>query len=176
MRRQGLAALGDGGGRSVPAAAGVCRRRQARWQFGRFGRAVWVIRVFRCGACLTGVHATAQNYPDGAVFDSSYSRGAPSTFAPNQVIKGWTEAMQLMSEGDKWELYIPSEVPRAIHHSASLAPLWRHASCSCASSCSLNVSAVVSKHVSRTPWPLPPFRSSPTETTAGRPLSAVATC
>jgi len=53
---------------------------------------------------------TAQNYPDGKVFDSSYQRNAPSTFAPNQVIKGWTEAMQLMSEGDKWELYIPSDL------------------------------------------------------------------
>ena len=53
---------------------------------------------------------TAQNYPDGKVFDSSYQRNAPSTFAPNQVIKGWTKAMQLMSEGDKWELYIPSGV------------------------------------------------------------------
>lgn len=37
-------------------------------------------------------------------------RGSPTTFAPNQVIKGWTEAMQLMVEGDKWELYIPSEL------------------------------------------------------------------
>ena len=34
----------------------------------------------------------------------------PATFAPNQVIKGWTEAMQLMVEGDKWEMYIPSEL------------------------------------------------------------------
>ena len=34
----------------------------------------------------------------------------PTTFAPNQVIKGWTEAMQLMKEGGKWELYIPSEL------------------------------------------------------------------
>ena len=32
------------------------------------------------------------------------------SFAPNQVIKGWTEAMQLMVEGDKWEMYIPSEL------------------------------------------------------------------
>merc|ERR1719210_2864611 len=47
---------------------------------------------------------------DGSEFDSSYSRGAPTTFAPNQVIRGWTEAMQLMVEGDKWELYIPSEL------------------------------------------------------------------
>jgi FKBP-type peptidyl-prolyl cis-trans isomerase FklB len=47
---------------------------------------------------------------DGSVFDSSVERGSPSDFAPNQVIKGWTEAMQLMVEGDKFELYIPSEL------------------------------------------------------------------
>jgi len=47
---------------------------------------------------------------DGTKFDSSYDRGSPTTFAPNQVIKGWTEAMQLMVEGDKWEMYIPSEL------------------------------------------------------------------
>ena len=53
---------------------------------------------------------TAQNFPSGPVFDSSYARGSPTTFAPNQVIRGWTEAMQLMVEGDKWELYIPSDL------------------------------------------------------------------
>merc|ERR1712054_275614 len=47
---------------------------------------------------------------DGTQFDSSYDRGSPTSFAPNQVIKGWTEAMQLMVEGDKWEMYIPSEL------------------------------------------------------------------
>merc|ERR1712117_292818 len=47
---------------------------------------------------------------DGTEFDSSYSRGTPTSFAPNQVIKGWTEAMQLMVEGDKWEMYIPSDL------------------------------------------------------------------
>ena len=47
---------------------------------------------------------------DGSEFDSSYKRGAPTTFAPNQVIKGWTEAMQLMVVGDKWEMYIPMEL------------------------------------------------------------------
>merc|ERR1719497_301005 len=47
---------------------------------------------------------------DGTEFDSSYKRGKPTTFAPKQVIKGWTEAMQLMVEGDKWEMYIPSEL------------------------------------------------------------------
>ena len=46
----------------------------------------------------------------GVEFDSSYKRHAPSTFAPNQVVKGWTEAMQLMKEGDKWELFLPSEL------------------------------------------------------------------
>mmetsp|Transcript_36581 Transcript_36581/g.85509 ORF Transcript_36581/g.85509 Transcript_36581/m.85509 type:complete len:164 (-) Transcript_36581:204-695(-) len=47
---------------------------------------------------------------DGTQFDSSYDRGQPSTFAPRQVIKGWTEAMQMMVEGDKWEMYIPSDL------------------------------------------------------------------
>ena len=44
---------------------------------------------------------------DGTEFDSSYKRGTPTTFAPNQVIKGWTEAMQLMVQGDKWEMCTP---------------------------------------------------------------------
>ena len=47
---------------------------------------------------------------NGQEFDSSYKRNAPATFAPNQVVAGWTEAMQLMKEGDKWELYLPSEL------------------------------------------------------------------
>ncbi|MCH2598433.1 MAG: FKBP-type peptidyl-prolyl cis-trans isomerase [Pirellulales bacterium] len=47
---------------------------------------------------------------DGTVFDSSYKRGTPATFGVNQVIAGWTEALQLMKEGDQWELYIPSEL------------------------------------------------------------------
>merc|ERR1712216_1103931 len=45
-----------------------------------------------------------------AEFDSSYKRNEPTSFAPNQVIKGWTEAMQLMVEGDKWQMYIPSDL------------------------------------------------------------------
>ena len=47
---------------------------------------------------------------DGTVFDSSYERGEPVTFPVNRVIPGWTEALQLMKEGAKWKLYIPSEL------------------------------------------------------------------
>ncbi len=47
---------------------------------------------------------------DGTVFDSSIQRGQPATFGVSQVIKGWTEALQLMSEGSKWRLFIPSEL------------------------------------------------------------------
>ena len=47
---------------------------------------------------------------DGTVFDSSYKRGTPATFGVNQVIPGWTEALQLMPMGSKWELYIPYQL------------------------------------------------------------------
>ena len=44
---------------------------------------------------------------NGTEFDSSYKRGQPASFAVNQVIRGWTEALQLMPVGSKWELFIP---------------------------------------------------------------------
>lgn len=47
---------------------------------------------------------------DGTEFDSSYSRGKPTTFRVNRVIGGWTEALQMMKKGAKWELFIPPEL------------------------------------------------------------------
>lgn len=49
-------------------------------------------------------------FPDGEVFDSSIERGQPATFPVSGVIAGWTEALQLMEQGAKWELVIPSEL------------------------------------------------------------------
>ncbi|KAJ1458456.1 hypothetical protein M885DRAFT_512897 [Pelagophyceae sp. CCMP2097] len=53
---------------------------------------------------------TAASYPSGPTFDSSYERGKPASFAPSQVIKAWTEAMQMMKVGSKWEIVCPPEV------------------------------------------------------------------
>jgi FKBP-type peptidyl-prolyl cis-trans isomerase len=47
---------------------------------------------------------------DGTEFDSSYKRGQPATFPVGRVIKGWTEALQLMPVGSKWQLFIPADL------------------------------------------------------------------
>ena len=57
-------------------------------------------------------HGTLIN---GNVFDSSVERGTPATFGVNQVIKGWTEALQLMKEGAKYRLYIPQDLAYGAH-------------------------------------------------------------
>lgn len=55
------------------------------------------------------VHYTGKTI-DGEVFDSSVERGEPVTFQLNQVIRGWSEGLQLMKEGAKWKLYVPAEL------------------------------------------------------------------
>lgn len=47
---------------------------------------------------------------DGTVFDSSVDRGEPASFGVGQVIRGWTEVLQLMPTGSKWKVFIPSEL------------------------------------------------------------------
>lgn len=59
---------------------------------------------------------------DGTVFDSSYERGEPVTFKVGQVIEGWQEALQLMSEGDTWEVVIPSELAYGEHGQGPIGP------------------------------------------------------
>ena len=116
--------------------------RPAAFRVGRTRRSRRVMR--RCFTHYEG--RTAANHPSGDKFDSSYDRGKPAKFAPNQVIRGWTEAMQMMVEGDKWELYIP---PR------------------CAS---IRVRTALAIHVHRTllGWPMAPA--------GGRPRSLATRC
>ena len=64
-------------------------------------------------------HGTLIN---GEVFDSSVDRGEPSKFKVNQVISGWTEALQLMTVGDKWKLYIPSDLAYGETGNNSIGP------------------------------------------------------
>jgi FKBP-type peptidyl-prolyl cis-trans isomerase FklB len=60
---------------------------------------------------------------DGKEFDSSYKRGQPATFPVGGVIKGWTEALQLMPVGSKWQLFVPSDLAYGDHGpSADIGP------------------------------------------------------
>lgn len=59
---------------------------------------------------------------DGTVFDSSIKRGVPAVFGVNQVIKGWVEALQLMSEGSKWRLFIPSDLAYGDQQAGEMIP------------------------------------------------------
>lgn len=61
-------------------------------------------------------------FADGRQFDSSYDRGQPAEFAVNRVIPGWTEGLQLMKEGGKWELYIPSDLAYGARGNRGIPP------------------------------------------------------
>lgn len=78
------------------------------------------------GAVPTATQKVKVNYEgrliDGTVFDSSYKRQQPATFAANQVIKGWTEALTMMPVGSKWELYIPQELAYGDRETGKIPP------------------------------------------------------
>ncbi|TWV12271.1 FKBP-type peptidyl-prolyl cis-trans isomerase [Bacteroidaceae bacterium HV4-6-C5C] len=59
---------------------------------------------------------------DGTLFDSSVKRGQPAVFGVNQVIPGWVEALQLMPEGAKWKLYIPSDLAYGAQGAGEMIP------------------------------------------------------
>jgi FKBP-type peptidyl-prolyl cis-trans isomerase len=59
---------------------------------------------------------------DGSVFDSSYERGQPAEFGVNQVISGWTEALQLMKEGAKYKLFIPADLAYGSRGNSAIGP------------------------------------------------------
>jgi FKBP-type peptidyl-prolyl cis-trans isomerase FklB len=59
---------------------------------------------------------------NGTEFDSSYKRNQPATFALNSVIPGWSEALQLMKTGSKWQLFIPSKLAYGAAGAGSLIP------------------------------------------------------
>ena len=59
---------------------------------------------------------------DGTVFDSSVERGEPATFAVGQVIPGWVDGLQLMSEGAAWRLFIPSNLAYGPHGTGPIQP------------------------------------------------------
>lgn len=78
------------------------------------------------GVCAADTSEVEVHYEgrliDGTVFDSSYKRNQPATFRANQVIKGWTEALQLMPEGSTWELYIPYDLAYGERGNQSIPP------------------------------------------------------
>jgi FKBP-type peptidyl-prolyl cis-trans isomerase FklB len=59
---------------------------------------------------------------DGTEFDSSYSRQQPAIFAVSRVIKGWTEALQLMPVGSKWQLFVPPNLAYGERGSGRIGP------------------------------------------------------
>ena len=59
---------------------------------------------------------------DGTVFDSSYKRNQPATFACNQVIKGWTEALTMMPVGSKWVIYVPQNLGYGEREAGKIPP------------------------------------------------------
>ncbi len=70
---------------------------------------------------LVTVHYTGQ-FPNGEVFDSSRVRGEPATFPSDRLIAGWVEALPLMREGERWELYIPGDLAYGARGTGPIGP------------------------------------------------------
>ncbi|WP_138511089.1 FKBP-type peptidyl-prolyl cis-trans isomerase [Maricaulis alexandrii] len=70
---------------------------------------------------LVTVHYTGQ-FPNGEVFDSSRTRGEPATFPSDRLIAGWVEALPLMREGERWELYIPGDLAYGSRGTGPIGP------------------------------------------------------
>ena len=78
---------------------------------GRYAKATYQVQCHYEGTLI-----------DGTLFDSSIKRGQPATFGVNQVIPGWVEALQLMPEGAKWKLYIPSDLAYGAQGAGEMIP------------------------------------------------------
>lgn len=78
------------------------------------------------GAAPKSTNRVTVNYEgrliDGTVFDSSYTRGQPATFGVTQVIRGWTEGLQLMKPGAVYLFYIPSRLAYGVEGSGKIGP------------------------------------------------------
>ena len=73
------------------------------------------------GTDLVRVHYEG-SLTDGTVFDSSFERGSPYVTTPEQVVPGWTEALQRMKVGDEWLLYVPPELGYGAQQSGRIPP------------------------------------------------------
>ena len=84
------------------------------------------ILVAGTGETPTATDKVKVNYEgtliDGTVFDSSYKRNQPATFACNQVIKGWTEALTMMPVGSKWVIYVPETLGYGEREAGKIPP------------------------------------------------------
>ena len=107
-KRQALAERSEGG-RSIPG----CQRHQRGGDHPASGLQYKVL-VAGTGPKPTATDTVVCNYRgtllDNTEFDSSYKRNQPATFPVTGVIKGWTEALQLMPTGSKWQLFIPPDL------------------------------------------------------------------
>jgi FKBP-type peptidyl-prolyl cis-trans isomerase len=105
--------------------AGAANRKQGE-DFLAANKSKEGVKVLPDGLKPTASDTVSVNYRgtliDGKEFDSSYKRGQPATFQVGGVIKGWTEALQLMPVGSKWQLFIPADLAYGDRGQGDIAP------------------------------------------------------